>query len=104
LDNGPKMTHDQIIAIADDRFSDAITRAGAGTGAEFQSLLNMARVGRARARLDLKKLPDAAADALSVPTAFVRTAEFTEGGIASRENRIYDLTIRNDFISVAHAY
>jgi hypothetical protein len=104
LDNGPKMTREQVIAVAEERFSDAITRAGAGTGTEFQSLLNMARVGRARARLDLKKLPDAAADAALVPTGFVRNAEFTEGGVATREDRLYNLTIRNDFISVADAY
>jgi hypothetical protein len=104
LDNGPKMTRDQVLAKAEERFSDAITRAGAGTGAEFVSLLNMARVGRARTRLDLKKLPDAAADALLVPTGFVRNVEFTEGGAATRENRIYNLTIRNDFLSLGEPY
>ena len=64
----------------------------------------MARVGRARARLDLKKLTEAAADAILVPAGFVRNAEFTEGGAAQRENRIYNLTIRNDYLSVAAPY
>jgi hypothetical protein len=101
MDNGPKMTAAQVFAIAEDRFSDAITRA---TAVNDQSILNMARVGRARARLDLKKLPEAAADANLVPSGFVRNAEFTEGGAATRENRIYNLTIRNDFLSVSVPY
>src|SRR5439155_15103985 len=101
LDRGPKMTKEQVLAIAEERFSDAITRA---TAVNDQSILNMARVGRARARLDLKKLTEAAADAILVPSGFVRHAEFSEGGVAQRENRIYNLTIRNDFHSVAEGY
>ena len=101
IDRGPKMTREETIAKAEERFTDAIARA---TAVNDASLLNMARVGRARARLDLKKLPEAAADAALVPAGFVRNAEFTEGGLASRENRIYNLTIRNDFLSVGDAY
>jgi len=101
MDNGPKMTREQVFTAAEDRFTDAIARA---TAVNDQSILNMARVGRARARLDLKKFPEAAADAILVPSGFVRNAEFTEGGAAQRENRIYDLTIRNDFLSVAVPY
>jgi starch-binding outer membrane protein, SusD/RagB family len=104
IDRGPKMTREQTIAIAEERFTDAIARATAVGGAAADSMRHMARVGRARARLDLKKLPDAAADALLVPTGFVRNAEFTEGGQASRENRIYNLTIRNDFLSLGEPY
>jgi len=101
MDNGPKMTREQVWAAAEERFTDAITRA---TAVNDASILNMARVGRARARLNLKKLTEAAADANAVPTGFVRNAEFTEGGAAQRENRIYNLTIRNDFLSVSVPY
>jgi hypothetical protein len=101
MDNGPKMTREQVFAVAEDRFTDAITRA---TAVNDQSVLNMARVGRARARLDLKKFPEAAADANLVPSGFVRNAEFTEGGATQRENRIYNLTIRNEFLSVSIPY
>src|ERR1700755_357684 len=97
IDDGPKITDAAVLAIAVDRFTDAITRA---TAANDQSILNMARVGRARAELDLKKFTEAAADANLVPSGFVRNAEFTEGGVANRENRIYNLTIRNDFLSM----
>ena len=101
MDNGPKMTREQVWAAAEERFTDAITRA---TAVNDASILNMARVGRARARLNLKKLTEAAADANAVPTGFVRNAESTEGGAAQRENRIYNLTIRNDFLSVSVPY
>jgi hypothetical protein len=101
IDRGPKMTAAQVLAIADDRFTDAIARA---TALNNSSLLNMARVGRARTRLDLKKLPEAAADASLVPAGFVYNVEFTDGGDARRENRIYNMTIRNDYESVPPAY
>jgi starch-binding outer membrane protein, SusD/RagB family len=101
INNGPKMTRAEVFTKAEERFTDAIARA---TAVNDQSILNMARVGRARARLNLKKLPDAAADANAVPSGFVRNAEFTEGGAAQRENRIYNLTIRNEYLSVAAPY
>ncbi|MEO7455004.1 MAG: RagB/SusD family nutrient uptake outer membrane protein [Gemmatimonadaceae bacterium] len=101
MDNGPKMTRAEVFAAAEARFTDAITRA---TAVNDQSVLNMARVGRARARLDLKNLAGAASDAGAVPAGFVRNAEFTEGGAAQRENRIYNLTIRNDYLSVSAPY
>ncbi|CAN5185521.1 hypothetical protein BH09GEM1_BH09GEM1_21350 [soil metagenome] len=101
VDNGPKMTRADVLAVADARFTDAMARA---TAINDQSILNMARVGRARARLGLNKLPEAAADAILVPAGFVRNIEFTEGGAATRENRIYNLTIRNDYLSVSAPY
>lgn len=101
VDGGPKITRAAAVTIAEQRFTDAIDRA---KQVNDQSLLNMALVGRARARLDLKKLPEAAVDANQVPSAYVRNAEFTEGGLAQRENRIYNLTIRNDFLSVGDYY
>ena len=101
IDGGPKITRDSAVSFAVTRFTDAITRA---TAVGDQSLLNMALVGRARAYLDLKKLPQAAADAKLVPAGFVRVAEFTDGAAATRENRFYNLTVRNFYLSVADAY
>jgi hypothetical protein len=101
MDNGPSMTRADVFAAAEARFTDAIARA---TAVNDQSILNMARVGRARARLDLKNLTGASADAALVPAGFVRVAEYTEGGAAQRENRIYNLTIRNAYLSVSVPY
>ncbi len=67
-----------MFAVAEARFGEAITAA---TAAGNNSLLNAARVGRARARLNLAKpaggavnaakLAEARADAAAVPAAFV---------------------------------
>jgi len=106
VDNGPAMTSAQVYAIAEQRFTDAIALAAKVTDSTSiaASVMNMALVGRARARLDLKKLPEAATDASAVPSGFVRNAEFTEGGAPARTNRIFNLTIRNAFLSVADSY
>jgi starch-binding outer membrane protein, SusD/RagB family len=103
VDGGPKITRAQTFALAEQRFTTAITLAGSSTNADLVSLRNMALVGRARARLNLNNLQGAAADAALVPANFVRNAEFSETTPA-RENYVYNLTIRNDFLSVADAY
>jgi len=103
IDNGPAMTKDEVWAIAEDRFTTAIALAGSSTDATIVSLKNMAIVGRARVRLDRGNLTGAAADAALVPTGFVRNAEFSEG-TPVRENRIYNLTVRNDFLSAGPDY
>ena len=104
LDGGPKMTSQEVWAIAEERFSEAITLATAlGTSADAVSLKNMAIAGRARARLDMGKLADAAADARLVPAGFVRNAEFSTAN-QNRENRIFNMTVTNRYISVNPAY
>ena len=100
LDNGPRMTRADVLKIAEARFTDAIARA---TAINDASLRNMATVGRARVRLDLANLTGAAADAVLVPQGFVRNAEFSETTPA-RENRVYNLTVRNDYLSVGPDY
>jgi hypothetical protein len=102
IDNGPKITRADTWAIAEKRFTEGLALA-TGTAAADVSLRNMALVGRARTRLDLANLAGAAADAALVPQAFVRTAEFSETTPA-RENRVYNLTVRNDFLSVGPDY
>lgn len=100
LDNGPKMTPQQVFTIAEAKFATAIQVA---TAINDASLRNMATVGRARVRLDQGNLTGAAADAALVPAGFVRNAEFSETTPA-RENHLYNLTVRNDFLSVAPDY
>jgi starch-binding outer membrane protein, SusD/RagB family len=105
LDGGPKMTSQEVWTVAETRFTDAITIATAlGTAADAVSLRNMATAGRARARLDMGKLAEAAADARLVPAGFVRNAEFATGGAQSRENRIFNMTVTNRFVSVTPPY
>jgi hypothetical protein len=98
IDGGPSMTRAQVLAIAESRFTEAINLA-----ASDASLRNMALVGRARVRLDLGNKTGAAQDAQRVPAGFVRTAEYSET-TPTRENRLYNLTVRNDFLSVGPDY
>ena len=100
VDRGPALTKDSTFGIAESRFTDAIAKA---TALGDASLLNMALVGRARARLDRNNLTGAAADATLVPSGYRRDSEYSET-TQSRENRIYDLTIRGEFLSVTPAY
>jgi starch-binding outer membrane protein, SusD/RagB family len=100
IDNGPKMTRAEVLAIAEKRFTSGIELA---TALGDASLKNMSLVGRARVRLDLNNLTGAVADAALVPAGFVRNAEYSETTPA-RENRLYNLTIRNDFLSVGPDY
>ncbi len=104
IDGGPKLTPAQVLALAETKFTAAITQATAlPVTAGNTSILNMARVGRARTRLDLGNLTGAAADAALVPAGFVRNAEFSET-VTNRENRLFNLTVRNDFLSVHPDY
>ncbi|MCC6769787.1 MAG: RagB/SusD family nutrient uptake outer membrane protein [Gemmatimonadaceae bacterium] len=100
VNNGPRLTKAEVLALAESRFTDAIAAAGTANDA---SIRNMAYVGRARTRLDAANLTGAAADAALVTAGFVRTAEYSET-IPQRENRLYNLSVRNDFVSVAPAY
>jgi hypothetical protein len=100
FDAGPIMQPDAVLAMAEEKFTNALSLAQA---AGDDDLTNMALVGRARVRLDLGKLADAAADAEQVPEGYVRVAEYSEAR-PRRENRVYNVTIRNDFLSVGPTY
>ena len=100
VDGGPALTKAQVLTMAKDRLTDALARATAVSDASLQ---NMARVGLARTALDGGDLAGAAASARQVTANFVRNLEFSTT-VQSRENRIYDLNVLSDFISVAPAY
>jgi len=96
LDAGPELTPTQILTEAEARFTKAIAAAQA---ANNTTTLNLARVGRARARLDLKKYADAKADASLVPDAFVHNATYSAAG-SRRENLVFTQQFRGLFSSV----
>lgn len=96
IDEGPLMEPSEVMAIAEDRFTAAIEYARA---AGQDSLEYLATAGRARARLNLGKLADAAADAEAVPEGFVWYAEYSTIN-GRRENRLYNVNRRNRFLSV----
>ena len=96
LDAGPELTPTQLLAEAEARFTKAITAAQA---ANNTAILNLARVGRARARLGLKKYADAKADASLVPDAFVHNATYSAAN-ARRENLVNTQLFRGLYSSV----
>ena len=78
---GGIISRDSVLKLAEARFTAAITSADA-------SIKNMALLGRAKARQDLGRLPEARADAIQVPADFVRniTASATP---ARRQNKVW---------------
>jgi len=96
LDGGPELTPEQVLTEAESRFTKAIDAAQAANNTDF---LNMARVGRARARVDLKKFADAKADAELVPPTYVHNATYSQA-TARRENLVQTQLYRGLFSSV----
>lgn len=96
---GPKLTSAQVFASAETMFNTAITAAQA---ASDQQILNLAYVGRARARLDQGNTAGAAADAALVPASFVRTAT-SENSPTIRQNRVQTFN-QAGFVSVGASY
>ena len=92
IDGGPEMTREELFTEAESRFTKALT----ATNAE---ILNMARVGRARARLNLKNYAGAKADAVLVPETFVRLANYSAASFR-RENLVNTQLFRGGFSSV----
>jgi hypothetical protein len=96
---GPEMTSLEIFASAEAVFTTAITAAQA---AGNQQILNMAYVGRARARLDQGNKAGAAADAALVPPSFVMYAT-SENAPTIRQNRVQTFN-QAGLVSVAPSY
>lgn len=85
FDLGAPIGPAQMWAEAENRFSRAITVASQVGSAEF---LNMARVGRARTRLNLNRPADAAVDARLVPAGFIKNAGYSTAS-PRRQNAVH---------------
>ena len=96
FDLGPELTRPEIFERAEDRFTRAIQAAEA---AGRDEILNMARVGRARVRLNLGKKAEATADARLVPPDFVLMATYS-GVSPRRENDVFTRNIRDESITI----
>ena len=82
VDGGPLMTPDEVLALAEERFSEAVTLAREAADSDMEY---MALVGRARVRLDLEDFSGAIADASLIPEGFVLNA-LRDGGDTKRYN------------------
>ncbi len=96
---GPLLTSAQLFAAAEANFTTAI--AAAQTAGNTQ-ILNMAYVGRARARLDQGNKAGAATDAALVPAGFVIYAT-SENAPTRRQNRVQTFS-QAGVVSVGAAY
>ncbi|MEO6444032.1 MAG: RagB/SusD family nutrient uptake outer membrane protein [Gemmatimonadaceae bacterium] len=93
-DLGPELQPAASFALAETRFTRVISTAGAPA-----DLRNLALVGRARARLNLGKKAEAAADAALVPANFVYSAR-TSSAAGRAENRLFRFNNTNGTITV----
>ncbi len=94
-----EMSSAEIFSSAEARFTTAITAAQA---AGDQQILNMAYVGRARARLDQGNKAGATADAALVPAGFVQNVT-SENSPTLRQNRVQTFN-QLGVVSVAPSY
>jgi len=105
IDGGPELRSQEILKLADQKLTFAIDT---GLAASASDIVNMARVGRARARLDVGRGVDAVADAQLVPPGFQKEAHYSAETFRS-SNRIWTMnngservTIEDDFRDVTH--
>ena len=97
FDLGPLVDQKGMFALAEKRFSDAITAATGVTS--LATYLNAAYVGRARVRLYQHNLTGAAADAALVPKGFVFNAAM-DANNSRRYSHVYQAIVQNTNTSV----
>jgi hypothetical protein len=91
LDVGPELSPAQVLTEAEARFTRAIDAA---TTAGDDQTLNLALLGRARARLGLGNLAGAGADAALIPAGFRVDATYS-GAKTQRENLVFTSLYRD---------
>lgn len=82
---GPELSPAQVLAAAIERFN---TAQAAATAAGNAQLANLARLGRARAELDLGQYAAARTDAAAIPSGFVYNVT-TSGANTLRQNKVW---------------
>lgn len=97
---GASLTPTQLFDSAEVRFNKAITAA---TAINDQTLLNLAYVGRARARINKGDRTGAGADAARVPVSFVYNAT-ADATVGRRNNRVFQQNNQSFLVTVATAY
>ena len=97
IDGGPAGDHKLHFSRAEAQFTEAITIAGALTGALRDSLLRVAYGGRASVRAWQNKWTEAAADAQLVPTSFVFVAPFSTNTGAENNDLVFETTTRSEY-------
>jgi hypothetical protein len=100
FDGGPEQPPTAALTLAETKFTEAITLA---QQAGDNDILNLARVGLARTKLDLKKYAEAATVAALVPAGYVKNADRgTES--TRRYNKYFQFATSLGAYTVATAY
>ena len=106
IDGGAALSSGELLGVAEARFGEAITHA---TAVGRDDILNMARVGRARTRLDQGRGAEAVADAEQVPPGFRFEALYSDASERSSNkvwtfsNRDARAVVEDDYRSVQFA-
>jgi hypothetical protein len=100
FDGGAAQPPSAALAIAETQFAEAITLAQQAGNTD---ILNMARVGLARTKMNLKKWGEAATAAALVPSGYVRNATRAADN-TRRYNKLYRLAVEVAAYTVATAY
>ncbi|MGV3710886.1 MAG: RagB/SusD family nutrient uptake outer membrane protein [Gemmatimonas sp.] len=104
FDLGPEVLPPAMLALAEERFSAALQWAeAAGNSAAANSIASMARVGRARVRLNRGNAAGALQDAALVPAGYVRNAARAQGD-ATLQNKLFTLNAQSAYMSVDTAF
>jgi hypothetical protein len=100
IDQGPLIQPVEVLQRAEAYFTEAVNRSTAEMDDDIRF---MALLGRARVRLNLGNAAGAASDAGEIPVNWEHVADYStiQG---NRENRLYNITIRNSFLSVSPNY
>ncbi|MEX2048368.1 MAG: RagB/SusD family nutrient uptake outer membrane protein [Gemmatimonadota bacterium] len=98
FDEGPEQTTADAFQLAVNRFDQAIAAGGSSA-----PILNLARVGKARALLNLGMLPEAEAVAAAVPAGFSYRLPYSNADNATR-NKVYQLNTRDRQLTVGETY
>lgn len=101
FDGGPEQEPKVALDSAEIKFQEAITLA---TAAGNTDIRDMARMGLARVKMDLKKWADAAQLAGQIPSTFVKLATREGGGISRRYNKLYYFATEGGYYTVSTAY
>ena len=98
FDSGPEQTTADAFQLAVDRFDQSLAAGGSDP-----QILNLARLGKARALLNLDMKPEAEAVAASVPADFVFQLEYSNLDNVTR-NKTYEVNHRDDDVTVGEPY
>lgn len=97
FDEGPEQTTTDAFNLAITRFDDAIAAGATG------DILNAARVGKARAQLNLDQKAAAATTAAAVPSGFSFTLAYSNAEAVTR-NKQWEFNLDDENVTVAEPY